>query len=155
MSDKSLVSYLLVGCASACVGSLATLLMSQNGLNLAAGAAQAQTAAATGSRQNELFKTAMADVLGRNVSIRVTERDPGNASTPHRHPGSHTFGYVLEGNYEVKINDGPLQKLGPGGVFYEQPNALHAVSRNGSATEKVKYLIFSVSDPSKPGTVQE
>ena len=97
----------------------------------------------------------MTDVLGRVVTLRVTERDPGNASGAHRHPGSHTFGYVLEGSYEVKIGDGPLQKLGPGGVFYEQPNALHAISRNGSATEKAKYLIFSVSDPSKQQTVQE
>ena len=116
--------------------------------------AQAQTPA-TGTRQSELFKTTMTDVLGRVVTIRITERDPGNASGPHRHPGSHTFGYVLEGTYEVKVGDGPLQKLGPGGVFYETPNALHAISRNGSATDKVKYLIFSVSDPTKPQTVQE
>ena len=75
--------------------------------------------------------------------------------SPHRHPGSHTFGYVLEGTYEVKIDDGPLQKLGPGGVFYEKPNALHAVSRNGSTTAPVKYLVISISDPTKPQTVNE
>ena len=63
----------------------------------------------------------MSDVLDRVVTIRRTERDPGNGSGPHRHPGSHTFGYVLEGAYEVKIDDGPLQKLGPGDTFYEPP----------------------------------
>ena len=152
-----LTSYILVACVSALVASGVTYVVMNGAPDaMRIGPAQAQTApAASGTRQTELFKTTMQDVLGRNVSIRVTERDPGNASTPHRHPGSHTFGYVLEGSYEVKIGDGPLQKLGPGGVFYEQPNALHAVSRNASATEKVKYLIFSVSDPAKPATVQE
>jgi quercetin dioxygenase-like cupin family protein len=117
--------------------------------------AYAQTAPPTGTRQIELFKTAMNDVMGRVVSIRRTERDPGSASPPHRHPGSHTFGYVLEGVYEVKIDDGPVQRLGPGETFYEPPNALHAISRNGSPASVVKYLVIQVSDPTKPATVNE
>jgi len=109
----------------------------------------------TGVRQTELFKVTMNDVLGRVASLRVLERDPGTGSGPHRHPGSHTIGYVLEGSYEVKIDDGPLRKLGPGEVFYEAPGALHAVSRNASKTAPVKYLVIQVSDPTKPGTVAE
>jgi quercetin dioxygenase-like cupin family protein len=117
--------------------------------------AQSQPAASSGVRQRELFKTTMEDVLGRVVTIRRTERDPGNGSGPHRHPGSHTFGYVLEGTYEVKVDDGPLQKLGPGETFYEPPGSLHAVSRNGSSTQAVKYLVIQISDPTKPQTVPE
>ncbi|HET7765743.1 MAG TPA: cupin domain-containing protein [Burkholderiales bacterium] len=108
-----------------------------------------------GLRQTELFKTAMNDVSGRVLSLRVLERDAGTGALPHRHPGSHTVGYILEGSYETKIGDGPLKKLGPGEVFYEAPNALHAVSRNGSTSDKVRYLVVQVSDPSKPATVQE
>ena len=108
-----------------------------------------------GLKQTELFKTTMDDVLGRVLSVRVLERDPGTGAGAHRHPGSHTVGYVLEGSYEVKIGDGPLKKLGPGEVFYEAPNALHAVSRNASATQPVKYLVIQVSDPTKPATVPE
>ena len=37
--------------------------------------------------------------------------------TAHRHPGSHTVGYILEGNYEVKINDGPVQTLKSGDIL--------------------------------------
>src|SRR5260370_18335073 len=115
--------------------------------------ALAQTPPAnTAARQTELFKTTMNDVLGREVTIRRLERDAGTGSGPHRHPGSHTFGYVLEGSYEVKVDDGPLQRLGPGGTFYEPPGALHAVSRNGSSTQPVKYLVIQVSDPTKPQT---
>ena len=149
------VSHLMFGGACAFAASALTLVATRgwpDAMRLSQAAAQTPAA---GSRQTEVFKTTMEDVLGRVVRVGVTERDPGNASGPHRHPGSHTIGYVLEGTYEVKINDGPLQKLGPGGVFYEHPNALHAVSRNGSAADKVKYLVISISDPSKPGTVAE
>jgi len=38
------------------------------------------------------------------------------ASIRHRHPGSHTVGYILEGTYEVKIDDGPVRTLKPGEV---------------------------------------
>jgi quercetin dioxygenase-like cupin family protein len=97
----------------------------------------------------------MNDVLGRILSVRVLEREAGTGSLPHRHPGSYTVGYILEGGYETKIGDGPLKKLGPGEVFYEAPNALHAVSRNASTTQPVKLLVVQVSDPSKPATVPE
>src|SRR5438128_2093629 len=117
--------------------------------------AQSQPQAAAGTRQIDLYKTTMNDVMGRVVTIRRTERDPLAGSPPHRHPGSHTFGYILEGTYEVKVDDGPLRKLGPGETFYEAPGALHAVSRNGSNTQMLKYLVIQVSDPTKPATVVE
>ncbi|HEX2824780.1 MAG TPA: cupin domain-containing protein [Burkholderiales bacterium] len=117
--------------------------------------AHAQIPTPAGTRQIDLFKTTMDDVMGRVVTIRRTERDPGSGSPPHRHPGSHTFGYILEGTYEFRLNDGPVQKLGPGQTFYEPPNSLHAVSRNGDAKTTVKYLVIQVSDPTKPATVPE
>ena len=109
----------------------------------------------TGQRSTELFNRVMDDVLGRRLTVRLTERDPGNGSAAHRHPGSHTVGYILEGSYEVKINDGPVQTLKSGEVFYEPPNALHAISRNASATQPLRYLVIQVSDPTKPATVPE
>ena len=112
-------------------------------------------ATAAGTRQIELFKTTMSDVMGRVVTIRRTERDPGSGTPAHRHPGSHTFGYVLEGTYEIQVDSGPVRRLGPGETFYEAPGQLHAVSRNASSTEVVKYLVIQVSDPTKPQTVME
>ena len=117
--------------------------------------AQSQVQAVAGTRQIDLYKTTMNDVMGRVVTIRRTERDPLAGSPPHRHPGSHTFGYILEGTYEVKIDDGPVRTLGPGETFYEAPGALHAVSRNASNTQVLKYLVIQVSDPTKPATVVE
>jgi quercetin dioxygenase-like cupin family protein len=150
-----IVSHIAVGGAAAMLGSLATYL-TLSGLPDTFSQAHAQApAAATGVRQTELFKTTMNDVMGRVVTVRRTERDAGNGSPAHRHPGSHTIGYILEGSYEVKIDDGPVRKLGPGETFYEAPNALHAISRNASATQPVKYLVIQVSDPTKPATVNE
>jgi quercetin dioxygenase-like cupin family protein len=152
--NKTVISHAAFGCATALLASSITyLVLAPESMSLPQ--AHAQVPASTAARQTELFKTTMNDVLGREVTLRRLERDGGTGSGPHRHPGSHTFGYVLEGSYEVKVGDGPLQKLGPGGTFYEPPGALHAVSRNGSATEPVKYLVIQVSDPTKPQTVPE
>jgi quercetin dioxygenase-like cupin family protein len=154
----AIISHIVSGCAGAALASGATYLALAGwpaSMSPPEAHAQAQPPAASGVRQIALFKTTMNDVLGRVVTIRRTERDPGNGSSPHRHPGSHTFGYVLEGTYEVRIDDGPLQRLGPGETFYEAPGALHAVSRNGSSTQPVKYLVIQISDPTKPQTVPE
>ena len=154
---STIISHAAFGCATALAASCVTYLALAGWPSMAPPQANAQTQppASTPARQTELFKTTMSDALGRVVTIRRTERDPGSSSGPHRHPGSHTFGYVLEGTYEVKIDDGPLQRLGPGQTFYEPPNALHAVSRNGSSTQPVKYLVIQVSDPTKPQTAPE
>jgi len=154
---NTVVSHAAFGCATALLASSVTYVaLAGWPESMSPLQAHAQTPAAnTGARQTELFKTTMNDVLGRVVTLRRTERDPGNGSGPHRHPGSHTFGYVLEGTYEVKVDDGPLQRLGPGGTFYEPPGALHAVSRNGSPVQPVKYLVIQISDPTKPQTVPE
>ena len=110
---------------------------------------------AQGTKSTELFNQGMEDGLGRRLTVRLTEREPGNGSPAHRHPGSHTVGYILEGTYEVKIDNEPVRTLKPGEVFYERPNALHAISRNPSTTQPLKYLVIQVSDPSKPATVPE
>ena len=155
---NSILSYAVFGSVAAAFASGATYLALEGwpqSLLPAQAHAQSAPAASTGARQTEMFKTTMNDVMGRVFSVRTIERDAGTGSGPHRHPGSHTVGYVLEGVYEVKVDDGPLQRLGPGQTFYEAPNALHAVSRNGSSTQPVKYLVIQVSDPTKPATVPE
>ena len=148
MQIKSILSHVAV----ATTASLATLFIATDQLrSLLPTEAQAQ--AQTGQRTTDLFKQEMTDVMGRHLTVRLTERDPGNGGGAHRHPGSHTVGYILEGTYEVKIDDSPVRTLKAGEVFYEQPNALHAISRNPSTTDKLKYLVIQVSDPSKPATV--
>ncbi|MGZ5089998.1 MAG: hypothetical protein ACXWIP_02505 [Burkholderiales bacterium] len=101
---RNLLSHAAFGCTTALVAASVTYVMLAgwpDPMSLLQAHAQAQPSATTGVRQIELFTTTMSDVMARVVSIRRTEREPGNGSAPHRHPGSHTFGYVLEGWYEV------------------------------------------------------
>ncbi|MEA2956924.1 MAG: hypothetical protein QOJ58_2424 [Alphaproteobacteria bacterium] len=150
MRILSIISHAAIGCA----GAIGGWLVATGELGIVPSFAQAP-AASPGQRSTELFNRVMDDALGRRLTVRLTERDPGNGSAAHRHPGSHTVGYILEGSYEVKINDGPAQTLKPGDVFYEPPNALHAISRNASTTQPLRYLVIQVSDPTKPATVPE
>jgi quercetin dioxygenase-like cupin family protein len=150
MRISHIFSHAAVGAASA----IASYLVATGQLGVRPSFAQVP-AASSGQRSTELFNRVMDDVLGRRLTVRMTERDPGNGSAAHRHPGSHTVGYILEGTYEVKIDDGPVRTLKSGDVFYEAPNALHAVSRNASTTAPLKYLVIQVSDPTKPATIPE
>ena len=50
--------------------------------------------------------------------------------------------------------------LGPrlltaGDTFYEPPTAVHSTSRNPSADQRVKLLVFMVADQKNPSTVPE
>jgi quercetin dioxygenase-like cupin family protein len=54
---------------------------------------------------------------------------PGQGGVPHRHPGS-ALGYVLEGEYELAIDDQPARIFKAGETFYEPAGCLHRVSRN-------------------------
>lgn len=145
---NNLLTHVTTGVGSAAFGAgLAYVLLSQS-------VAMPPSPTDLESKRTLLVEKTLEDVLGRVVSITERQRAPGEASTPHRHPGSHNFGYVLEGTYEVQIDDGPVQRLKPGEIFYEYPGALHAVSRNGSSSEPVRYLVFKIADPSLPSTVR-
>jgi quercetin dioxygenase-like cupin family protein len=102
-----------------------------------------------------LLKEAMAEVPGRDVIMITLDIPPGVSSPPHRHPGHHIFGYVLEGTYRMKLDQGPETLLTKGQTFHEAPGQLHAVSGNGSQTEPAKVLAFIVAESGKPITVPE
>jgi quercetin dioxygenase-like cupin family protein len=146
---RSFLSHACFGAVTALAGGLATYLVMTD--RLAPSAAHAQ---ATGQKTTDVITQPMPE-LAREMRIRLTERAPGNGSPPHRHPGQQTFGYVLEGTYEVKFNDGPVRQLHAGDSFYEPPGTLHAVSRNPSPDKVLKYLIIQVVDPTKPTIVPE
>jgi len=99
-----------------------------------------------------LLTQALPDLPGREVRMLLLDRVPGNASPAHRHPGHHTFGYVMEGTYELGIDGQPTRTLKAGDTFYEPPDALHSVSRNAGNTQ-MKIVVFMLADQSKPSTV--
>ncbi len=102
-----------------------------------------------------LLKQVLADLPGREVVVVTLDIPPGGGSPPHRHPGHHIFGYVLEGTYKIRLDQGAETILTKGQTFYEAPGQLHAVSANASQTEPAKVLAFIVAESGKPITVPE
>jgi len=72
------------------------------------------------------------------TTVQVT-LGPGQASSPHRHPGP-VFGYVIEGEYEWAIDDNPARTLKAGDTFYEPTGCLHRVSKNPSKKGNTRVL---------------
>ena len=102
-----------------------------------------------------LMKEALQEFPGHEVTILTLDIPPGVSSPAHRHPGHHVFGYVLEGSYKIKIDQGPETVLTKGQTFHEAPGQLHAVSANASQTEPAKVVVFMVVESGKPITVPE
>jgi len=103
----------------------------------------------------QILSQPLADLPGREVRVLLIERPPGGGSPPHRHPGHHTFGYVIEGNYEFAIDGQPPRLLKTGDTFYEPPTAIHSISRNPSTDHVLKMIVFMVADQKNPTTVRD
>ena len=78
---------------------------------------------------------------GKEAKATVVEvtLGPGQAGEPHRHPGP-VIGYVLEGEYELGIDDQPTKVLKAGETFYEATGCLHRVSKNPAAKGNTRVL---------------
>ncbi|EAQ80684.1 cupin domain-containing protein [Blastopirellula marina] len=77
-------------------------------------------------------------VVTRATMAEVTWQG-GDFSEPHRHPGP-TFVYVLAGEIETQVGDGPLLRLKAGDTLYEPSQALHRVTRNVHPDKPAKIL---------------
>lgn len=100
-----------------------------------------------------VFQTDVADATNREIVVLEVNYPPGNDSPVHRH-NAHTIVYVLEGTVIMAVEGGEEMTLGPGEVFYENPDDIHSVSRNASATEPAKILVFFLKEKGAPTTEQ-
>ncbi len=73
------------------------------------------------TKATQIMKQAIAEFPGHEVTMITLDIPPGGGSVPHRHPTTHNFGYVLEGAYRIKLDDGPERVLTKGDTFYEAP----------------------------------
>lgn len=65
--------------------------------------------------------------------------EAGQSGVAHRHPGPG-FVYVLEGEYELGVDEQPTKRFKAGEVFYEPTGCLHRVSRNPSKAGRTKLI---------------
>jgi quercetin dioxygenase-like cupin family protein len=147
VKNGSVISYVTVAVTAAVVSGIGTW-----GTTKLVTASVAQPAPPAAG---QLLTQPLSDLPGREVRISLLDRDPGASSARHRHPGHHTFGYVVEGTYEFAINGQPGVLLKAGDTFYEPPTAVHSTSRNPSPDKRAKILVFMVADQKNPSTVPE
>jgi quercetin dioxygenase-like cupin family protein len=82
---------------------------------------------------------------GKDAAVTAVEVtiEAGKEGLPHRHPGPG-FVYVIEGEYELGIDDQPTKIFKAGETFYEPSGCLHRVSRNPSQTGRTRLIAFVV-----------
>src|SRR5262249_27690600 len=78
---------------------------------------------------------------GKDATVTMVEVafGPRQAGTSHRHPGP-AFVYVVEGTYELGIDDQPTRIYKAGDTFQEPSGCLHRVSRNPASTGNTKLI---------------
>ena len=111
----------------------------------------ATTSSAQESVATALFQTDLPDIEGREAVVLEVVYPPGVSSASHRH-NAHTFVYVLGGTVIMQVAGSEPQTLVAGQTFYESPNDIHSVSRNGSATEAAKILVFFIKMKGAPAS---
>ncbi|GAA4323608.1 cupin domain-containing protein [Mucilaginibacter gynuensis] len=83
----------------------------------------------------------------QQITMIIVTFAPGEVSGAHRHP-IQTVAYVLEGELQSTFN-GKVERFKKGDAFYEDPNGLHAETRNLSATKEAKLLVYFIGDKGK------
>ncbi|MFN0162727.1 MAG: cupin domain-containing protein [Burkholderiales bacterium] len=71
----------------------------------------------------------MSHLPGKRVTMVLVDFPPGSHSPAHRHSGSVSV-YVLKGEIYSQLGQGPMQRFGPGGTFFEPPGMIHTASGN-------------------------
>ncbi len=93
------------------------------------------------------FEQAIPNSPSKSLKALFVDYAPGGASLPHIHAKSaFIFAYVLSGEIESQVDDGPKRVYRAGESWYETPGSIHRVSRNASTTEPAKLLAVFIVD---------
>jgi quercetin dioxygenase-like cupin family protein len=93
------------------------------------------------------FQQAISNIPGKSLVALVVDYAPGGTSPSHVHARSaFIFAYVLSGEIESQVNDGPKRVYRAGESFYETPGSRHPVSRNANKTKPARLLAVFVVD---------
>ena len=100
-----------------------------------------------GDKVTPNFSQTIPNIPGKSLVAVVVDYMPGAASPSHTHAKSaFIFAYVLSGEIESQVNDGPRRVYRADESFYETPGSRHPVSRNASKTSPAKLLAVFVVD---------
>src|SRR4051794_8346076 len=108
------------------------------GIAIAAGA----SAHDAGDKVTMNFEQVIPNIPGKSLIALVVDFAPGAVSIPHTHAKSaFIYAYVVSGEIESKVNDGPTRIYKAGESWSEPPGgSRHPISRNASKTKPAKLL---------------
>ncbi|TXC79035.1 cupin domain-containing protein [Paraburkholderia azotifigens] len=100
------------------------------------------------------FDHGIPNIPGKSLTAVVVDYAPAGASPAYKHAKSaFIYAYVVSGAIESQVNNGPKRVYHAGESFFEEPGAIHRVSRNASNTQTAKLLaVFVVDTDDKPLT---
>ena len=110
---------------------------------------QPEAQAAPEAKVTQLISENLPDLPGKEGVMITVEYPPGGSDPIHRH-NADVFVYVLDGSVVMQLRGGEETTLTPSQTFHEGPNDVHVVSRNASATEPAKFVVFFVKDIGAP-----
>jgi quercetin dioxygenase-like cupin family protein len=101
----------------------------------------------SGEKVTPTFDQPISNIPGKSLIAVVVDYAPGAASPSHEHAKSaFIYAYVVSGEIESQVNDGPKRVYHAGESFFEEPGGIHRVSRNASTTKPAKLLAVFVVD---------
>src|SRR5215813_12524209 len=101
------------------------------------------------ARVTQLLSKDLTDLPNKEGLMITVEYPPGGSDPIHRH-NADAFVYVLEGSVVMQVMGGKEITLTPGQSFYEGPDDVHVVSRNGSKTKPAKFVVVLVKPKGAP-----
>src|SRR5215469_6550813 len=104
------------------------------------------------AKETPLMTKDLPDVPGKEGLIETVVLSPGEVVPAHRH-NADVFAYVLEGSIVTQLEGHGPQTVHTGESFYESPGDVHIASRNASATQPARLLVFFVKKIGTPTTV--
>jgi quercetin dioxygenase-like cupin family protein len=88
---------------------------------------------------------------GTDVTVITVDYPPGGSTPPHEHPG-YTYAYVLQGAVVSQLDGQKPATYKAGEMWTEMPHEHHMVSKNASASEPARLLVFFLASHGAPLT---
>ena len=98
----------------------------------------------TGSTNELVSVSPLANVPGHSLTAVLVELAPGLTVPSHTHAG-FVFVYVLEGTARSQLNHGETVEYVAGQSWVEPPGTIHSLALNPSMTETTKLLAVFVA----------
>jgi quercetin dioxygenase-like cupin family protein len=98
-----------------------------------------------------VMSQALPNQPGTDVTVITVDYPPGGSTPPHEHPG-YTYAYVLQGAVVSQLDGQKPATYKAGEMWTETPHQHHMVSKNASASEPARLLVFFLAPHGAPLT---